>query len=197
MNKSLPGSTDPRSNRFDERSHKALNSELKYLYTAITRAKCNLWIYDTNRKKRLPMFDLWYKRDLVKVVGNNLTGVEDKENIIFASISDEQQWKVQGDYFMRRCRWEQAKHCYDRAGLENKYLSVEANARFIVQQATRQAKPQIYLDAAVDFLYRDQLMHSVQCIMFSAQCLRRAKPSKLPLAAELFEKLGKVCLYIM
>ena len=193
VNKRLPGSgSAPRSNRFDERHHKALNSELKYLYTAITRAKCNLWIYDSNLKKRLPMFDLWYKRDLVKVVGDNLAGAESQHSLIFASISTTQQWKVQGDYFMRRSRWEQAKHCYDRAGPENVYLSVEANARFVVQQASKQAKPQLYLGAAVDFLRRDQLVHSIQCILFAAQCLRRAKPPKFSPAAVLFERLGKV-----
>ena len=189
----LPGSsTDPRSHRFDERHHKALNSELKYLYTAVTRAKCNLWIYDSNHKKRLPMFDLWYKRGLVKVVGDNLAGVESQHSLIFASISKPHQWKVQGDYFMRRSRWEQAKHCYDRAGPENVYLSVEASARFVVQQASKLVKPQLYLQAAVDFLRRDQLVHSVQCILFAAQCLRRAKPQRFSSAAVLFERLGKV-----
>ena len=196
VNRRLPGSsTDPRSNRFDERHHKALNSELKYLYTAITRAKCNLWIYDSNVKRRLPMFDLWYKQDLVKVVGDNLTGVDSQHSLMFASISTAHQWKVQGDYFMKRSRWEQAKHCYDRAGPENVYLSVEANARFVVQQASKLAKPQLYLEAAVDFLRRDQLMHSVQCLLFAAQCLRRAKPQKFSSAAVMFERLEKVRMF--
>ena len=196
VNKRLPGSTtDPRSNKFDEKIHKILNSELKYLYTAITRAKCHLWIYDSSQKKRLPMFDLWYKRGLVKVVGDN---VEDQHSLMFASISTAQEWKIQGDYFMRRCRWEQAKHCYDRAGPENQFLSVEANARFIVQQAKRLERPHMYLEAAVGFLHRDQLKHGVQCLLFSAQCLRRAKPQKVSFAAELFEKLGKVhCIIYM
>lgn len=183
---------EPRSNKFDEKCHKALNSELKYLYTAITRAKCNLWIYDSNQKKRLPMFDLWYKRDLVKVVGDEVVGAENQHSLIFASISTPQQWKIQGDYFMRRSRWEQAKHCYDRAGPENQFLSVEANARLLVQKATRLAKPHMYLEAAVDFFYRDKLVHNIQCLVLSAQCLRRAKPQKFASAALLFERLGKV-----
>ena len=138
------------------------------------------------------MFDLWYKRGLVKVVGDNIKGVENQHSLIFASISTPHQWKVQGDYFMRRSRWEQAKHCYDRAGPENKFLSVEANARFIVQQAKRLDKPHLYLEAAVDFLRRDQLRHNIQCIDFSAQCLKRTKPQRTSSAAVLFELLGKV-----
>ena len=33
---------------FDECFHKPMNSELKYLYTTITQAKYNLWIYDSS-----------------------------------------------------------------------------------------------------------------------------------------------------
>ena len=202
LNKRFPGaSAEPRSNKFDEKSHKALNSELKYLYTAITRAKCNLWIYDSDRKKRLPMFNLWYKRGLVSVVGNEIEGAESQHSLIFASISTPQQWKVQGDYFMRRSRWEQAKHCYERAGSENAFLSVEANARLLIQKARRESKPQLFLEAAVNFLRSDELFHNVQCLVLCAQCLRRAKPPKYAFAAKLFEKLEKVsfglCTYII
>lgn len=112
VNKLLPGSSvNPRTHRFEEKCHKCLNAELKCLYTAITRAKCNLWIYDCDMKKRLPMFDLWYKRGLVKVVSDRIEGVESHHSLVFASISTPHQWKSQGDYFMKHSRWEQAKHC--------------------------------------------------------------------------------------
>ena len=193
VKRKLPGKeSEPRSHPFDEKIHKALNSELKYLYTAITRAKCNLWIYDADVKRRLPMFDLWYKRDLVKVVGNDIDGAESQHSLIFASISTDEQWKVQGDYFMRRSRWEQAKHCYERAGKGNAYLICEANARLLVQRARRESKPQLFLEAAVDFFHSDEFMHNIHCLLLAAQCLRRAKPPKYIPAAELFEKLGKV-----
>lgn len=58
----------PRQLEFDEGQHKSLNAELKYLYTAITHAKCNLWIYDSHEEARLSMFDYWSKRGLVKVI---------------------------------------------------------------------------------------------------------------------------------
>lgn len=134
------------------------------------------------------MFDLWYKQEMVKVVGH---GAEDQESLIFASISTPQQWKIQGDYFMRRSRWEQARHCYDRAGPENHSLYLEANARLLVQTAMKQ-DPRMYIDAAIDFLHSDELAHNVQCLRLSAQCLRRARPSKLSSAAKLFERLKEV-----
>ena len=193
VHQKLPGtSCDPHCLQFDEKRHKALNSELKYLYTAITRAKGNLWIYDADLKRRLPMFDLWYKRNLVKVVGNEGNGAESQHSLIFAAISTPEQWKVHGDYFMRRSRWEQAKHCYERAGPENIFLALEANARLLVQRAMRESSPQMYLEAAVNFFQRDELVHDIHCLLLAAQCLRRTRPPKLVFAAELFEKLGKV-----
>lgn len=192
VSKRFPGSAvEPRSYKFDEKCHKALNSELKYLYTAITRAKCNLWIYDSDKKKRLPMFDIWYKQGMVKVVGDGVVGAENQESLIFASISGPQQWKTQGDYFMRRSRWEQARHCYERAGPENHYLYLEANARLLVQKA-KQGNPRMYIDAAIDFLHSDELAHNVHCLRLSAECLKRARPSKLSPAAKLFERLKEV-----
>lgn len=45
-----------------------LNGELKQLYTAITRARVNLWIFDENSEKRAPAFKYFIKRGLVQVV---------------------------------------------------------------------------------------------------------------------------------
>lgn len=45
-----------------------LNGELKQLYTAITRARVNLWIFDEDRDKRAPAFKYFIKREFVRVV---------------------------------------------------------------------------------------------------------------------------------
>lgn len=45
-----------------------LNGELKHLYTAITRARVNLWIFDENEDKRAPAFQYFVKQQLVQVV---------------------------------------------------------------------------------------------------------------------------------
>lgn len=45
-----------------------LNGELKQLYTAITRARVNLWIFDEDRDKRAPAFKYFIKRKFVEVV---------------------------------------------------------------------------------------------------------------------------------
>ena len=45
--------------------HKILLDELRHLYTAITRARVNVWIYEENPAKRAPMFDFFIRRQLV------------------------------------------------------------------------------------------------------------------------------------
>ena len=188
----LPGSnSDPRSRPFDPKLHKSLNAELKYLYTAITRTKCNLWIYDSDQKMRLPMFDYWFKRNLVKVVGaGSISEIEGMYNLVFASNSTTEQWKAQGDNFRKKHLWDQARLCYERAGDENKYLVKEAQAYQLIQSA-RQQKPSLYLEAAVLFLECDNLHHKTHYINAAALCLRHVRPQKLSQAGLLYEKLGE------
>ena len=54
--------------KFDPEKHKVLNSEFKYLYTAITRARVNLWFFDEDEDARAPVFEYFRRLDLVKVV---------------------------------------------------------------------------------------------------------------------------------
>lgn len=184
--------TKPRSIPFDPAHHKSLNAELKYLYTAITRAKCNLWIYDSNQKTRLPMLDYWHKRNAVKIVGKSKDVEGDGResyNFVFASNSTPEQWAAQGDNFRKRHLWEQAILCYEKAGIEYAYLAKEACAYHFIQEA-RQQKPQLFQNAALNFFERDELKHSVNCINGAALCLKNSRPPKYAVAAKLFEQLG-------
>ena len=199
----LPGcSLESRSKVFDPKLHKSLNAELKYLYTAVTRTKCNLWIYDSNEKARLPMLEYWHKRNVVKIV----TTSSDIENYYslastwtpgdnfnfkkkFASNSTPEQWKTQGDNFKKKHLWEQAILCYEKAGPQHSYLVKEASAYNYIQNA-RQQQPQLFLNAALSFLECDEQKHSVLCLKGAALCLKNSKPPKYLQAAKLFEKLG-------
>ena len=191
--KPLP--SGPRSQQFDPKLHKSLNSELKYLYTAITRAKCHLWIYDSDCELRRPMFDYWQRRNLImsQPVQFQPSMENQPRNILaFASESTSEQWKVQGDSFMKKHLWEQAVHCYVRASPNNEYLYLtkEAHARYLIQQA-RHHKPQLYLEAALRFLEGDKLHHNLHYLYCAALCLKSSNPPKYLEAAKLFEHLGR------
>ena len=72
----LEASDRPRPLDFDPEKHKVLNSELKYLYTAITRARVNVWIFDESQEARGPVFE--YVRAL-KLVQSIMPGEEMEE----------------------------------------------------------------------------------------------------------------------
>ena len=183
--------SEPRSLQFDELQHKSLNAELKYLYTAITRAKCNLWIYDSDQLNRLPMFDYWVKRELVKVVNVDLT--KDDQNVLFAVQSSKDEWKIQGDYFKKKGLWEPAMKCYWKAG--NVRLEKETEAYFLAKQAkTFSQKPKEmqlhFLRAAIAFLECDKSSHDVSCLEKAAKCLKNSKNHSE--AAKLYTRLNQV-----
>ena len=56
---------------FDENKHKILNSVLKHLYTAVTRARTNVYIFDEDEEKRAPMFTYFKAHDLVTSSSNS------------------------------------------------------------------------------------------------------------------------------
>ena len=186
--------------KFDDRQHKSLSVELKYLYTAITRAKHNLWIYESDRKCNwLPMFDYWHQKGLAKVVRVEDIGKLDKEgqNILFpVEEFKKEDWKMQGDHFSEKHLWELAMKCYERA--EETHLQTEANAYFLVQQAEklyglkgrRKDAQKLYLQATCVFLECDRLNHDVKHLMNAATCLMNGKEYRE--AAKLFENLRQV-----
>lgn len=58
----------PRPLHFDPNQHKILNSELKQLYTALTRARVNVWIFDEDEESRKPMFEYFKALNLVRFI---------------------------------------------------------------------------------------------------------------------------------
>ncbi len=177
---------------FDPGHHKSLNAELKYLYTAITRAKCNLWIYDCDEARRLPIFQYWNKRGLVKIIHISEISKDD-QGTLFSATSSKEEWKSQGDYFKKKRLWEPAMKCYQKA--ECPHLQSEAEAYSFAQQArTPGLKPKeiqdIYLQSAHAFLKCDQSKHDYQCLENAAKCLKNAK--KYEESSHLYLYLGQV-----
>ncbi|KAM8967370.1 TPR and ankyrin repeat-containing protein 1 [Pelodytes ibericus] len=98
--------------------HKMLNGELKQLYTAITRARVNLWIFDENQEKRAPAFEYFIKGNLVKVVRTDEN--KDFDDKMFVKTSTKEEWIAQGDYYAKHKCWKVAAKCYQKGGATNK-----------------------------------------------------------------------------
>ena len=77
---------------FNEYAHQILCEELKHLYTAITRARVRVIIYDEDVRKRSPMFYYLQRRELVQ----NLTLFMHDARSPMAVKTGPEEWHKQG-----------------------------------------------------------------------------------------------------
>ncbi|XP_069776422.1 TPR and ankyrin repeat-containing protein 1-like [Narcine bancroftii] len=169
---------------FSSEQHKLLNCELKQLYTAFTRARVNLWIFDENKGKRAPAFEYFIKRHFVSVVKTN----ENKEldDSMFVKTSTKQEWAERGDYFAKHQCWKVAAKCYQKGGEMGKEKLALAHDAVL----NMQVKKKNIRETHMEYLLLAKTYLECKVPKFSLKCLRNAKEYKL--CAELLEKLGKV-----
>ena len=122
------GKTPVRPLDFDAEKHKVLESELKALYCAITRARVNVWIVDFDLKKRKPAFAWFAESSLCEVVQESDDGLLDTSSSASGSASSSsrstpEEWLIRGAYFLeeasrqesKRGFYENAVTCFRRA----------------------------------------------------------------------------------
>ena len=175
-----------------EEKLKSLLAELKHLYTAITRAKVNLWIYESSME-RPPAFYFWLARKLVTIVKKDDFSNEVRENLLFAAPSEKEQWAKQGDYYFKMRQWKLAMTCYDRA--EMTHQSYIAKAYMLVEKAKIQSRDEavtLYGEAAASFLEADRQKHCIEYIEKACLCLQKCGMHTM--SAKLLERLNKVFL---
>lgn len=181
--------------QFDENEHKVLNAELKFLYTAITRARCNLWIYDSDPNKSASVFYYFQKRGLVRVLSvpnSYLPGGKGSEAMeqIFTKPSSVEEWKQQGDHFRDNKNWDMAIFCYAQAGMDELVQEMKAHSNMWRANTVHKMRNYGYLKASLHFLRVFDTQPSKKWINKAAICLFKA--SKYEVAASLFVKLDKV-----
>jgi superfamily I DNA/RNA helicase len=111
---------DTRHLDFDVNSHKILEVELKMLYTAITRARVNVFIAETDSELSRPMFNYFQRRAVVDVV-NKEGGLSSVR--VFGAVDTIEDWKNRGEYYLRNAEGDRqlpclrlAAKCFDKAG---------------------------------------------------------------------------------
>uniref|UniRef100_A0A8C3HIW8 Tetratricopeptide repeat and ankyrin repeat containing 1 n=1 Tax=Chrysemys picta bellii TaxID=8478 RepID=A0A8C3HIW8_CHRPI len=124
--------TQSRSPVLNPEMYKMLNGELKQLYTAITRARVNLWIFDENSDKRAPAFKYFIKREFVQVV--KIDENKDFDDSMFVKTSTPEEWIAQGEYYAKHQCWKVAAKCYQKGGaIEKEKLALAHDAVLNVQ----------------------------------------------------------------
>ncbi|NXI65510.1 TRNK1 protein, partial [Anseranas semipalmata] len=169
---------------FNVEMYKMLNGELKQLYTAITRARVNLWIFDENSEKRAPAFKYFIKREFVQVVKTDEN--KDLDDSMFAKTSSPEEWIAQGDYYAKHQFWEVAAKCYQKGGAAEKSklaLAHDAVLKVHSKKSSPREKQMEYLTLAKTYLECGEPKLSLKCLFQSKE---------FQLCAELCKKLGKM-----
>ncbi|XP_063425387.1 TPR and ankyrin repeat-containing protein 1-like [Mytilus trossulus] len=172
----LQVSADLRPLPFNPKQHKVLSSELKQLYTAITRARQNVWIFDEDKEQRKPIFEYFQALHLVELVA------VDKEVKSFTRKSTPREWVDKGEEFMKLKMYTQAVKCFNTAGDSRMEDIAHAYQHYKIASTLHQNSPQWkeeLLLATLKFL-------DAKKIKEAAKCLETAK--QFDLAAELYEK---------
>ena len=176
---------------FNPDKHKILNSELKQLYTAVTRARAKIWFFDEDEENRRPVFEYFEQLGLADVVTveagtqESSDGAQSLENM-FSKESSVEEWKKQGAFFYSKKLWKVAEKCFTISG--NVEMSqrckayVQADHARSLRTEPRRMKDE-FLRAADRFL---------QCNMIEEArvCLYNARERTL--YASLLQKLGEV-----
>ena len=174
--------------KFDPEKHKVLNSEFKYLYTAITRARVNVWFFDEDEDARAPVFEYFRRRDLVKVVSLSENDEEIELPRMFATKSAPEEWQKGGHRFYKKGLWELAMQCFRRAGdksmLEKCKAQIQAAEAITFRYTSKERMRDEFLKASESFLKCGMPKEAEICLKNSQEFI---------LLAKLYEKMpGKV-----
>ena len=108
----------PRPLNFDIQRHKILLDELRHLYTAITRARVNVWMWEENPAKRAPMFDFLIRRQLVGVVLGAEMGAG-AAGLSKGTSTSAADWERQGHNLLAKKACYMASQCFFKVRLSN------------------------------------------------------------------------------
>ncbi|XP_037382087.1 TPR and ankyrin repeat-containing protein 1 isoform X2 [Talpa occidentalis] len=179
-----PSSAQGRPLVVNPEMYKLLNGELKQLYTAITRARVNLWIFDENREKRAPAFKYFTQRDFVQVVKTDEN--KDLDDSMFVKTSTPEEWIAQGEYYAKHQCWKVAAKCYQKGGAyEKEKLALAHNTALNMKskKVSPREKQLEYLELAKTYLECREPQLSLKCLSYAKE---------FQLSAQLCERLGKI-----
>ena len=123
---------------FDAEQHKTLETELKILYTAITRARVNVFIAEMDSSLCQPMFNYFRQRKLVDFVySDDPKGLSSLP--VFGQIDTVDEWKARGQYYLNSAGGQNdniaalrlAARCFEKAGETTKMERALAYAAFL------------------------------------------------------------------
>eukprot|EP00741_Cyanophora_paradoxa_P005659 tig00000939_g5486.t1 len=99
---------------FDPYANRLVATELKHLYTSLTRAKTAVWIFDEDEKARKPMFNLLTEAQVVRSVEKGDASV--RGVTLSKAYGTAEQWRRRGLSYYEARLFEQAELAFRKAG---------------------------------------------------------------------------------
>ncbi|KAG1828748.1 hypothetical protein DFJ58DRAFT_737662 [Suillus subalutaceus] len=125
----------------DETRYAAICSELKHLYVGITRARKNIWIFDTSNKSDA-MRIFWKSQDLICTCARGI----DVSPLAVSSTLEE--WASSGRSLFLHKHYSQAIHCFKRANLHLAFTAAAEAFADCGTAATGNERHQYYCTSA-------------------------------------------------
>ncbi|KAH9510298.1 hypothetical protein Btru_042705 [Bulinus truncatus] len=184
----------PRALEFDSRQHKLLDTELKQLYTAVTRARVNVWIFDEDPVKRAPMFEYFKALKLVQDM-NEFNQNDQMKG--FTKKSTPEEWKSKGEDYVKNKNYALAIDCFRKA---NEPLLEKIAKACLTQEEAKRLSHNVplmksqYAKAGAQFVFCEELEKAAHCFERSdnldvaALCLKKC--GKFELAAHLYKRIS-------
>ncbi|WAR27587.1 TRNK1-like protein, partial [Mya arenaria] len=174
----------PRPLKFNHNQHKVLNSELKRLYTALTRARVNVWIFDEDNVKRAPMFEYFKARKLVKALQVEEINEKRLSKIVFAEKSSPSDWLKRGKDFMRHSLYTASKMKDNSRQMHDEFLC----AAELYLECNKPAKAALCLQNAKEQKLAAEMFEKLGQFEKAAEiyrCIKQPRDS-----SRCYEKLG-------
>lgn len=185
------GKVKSRPLAFNSEKHRILNSELKQLYTAVTRARANVWFFDEDEENRRPVFEYFEQLGLANAekletnIGNDPCCGQALQNM-FSRPSSPEEWEKQGNFFFSKKLWKVAEKCFTICG--NGEMSQKCKAYVQADYArTLHSEPRRLKD---EFLRAADQFLQCKMILETKVCLYNAREKTL--YASFLQKLGEV-----
>jgi ATP-dependent exoDNAse (exonuclease V) beta subunit len=149
---------------FDEKRDHALCSELKMLYVAVSRAKCQLFFIDDS-VPRNPLITLWKDNALIDV----------SYQLHFAKGSSIEEWNQRGDEFFARDQYNEALICYKRSKNEpeiqkcNSYVDRNTALTLKAERKSNGIYQPLFIKSGEGFESLNMFLDASQCYLDGGQ----------------------------
>ena len=176
-------------------NRRLLCSELKKFYTAVTRARRKIWVYDDETSNREPIATYFRHRNLIEEI-KNPSSILEIVSEKFSKPSHPSEWKKWGKELEEERLWDCAAECYEFAGDSCSDKVKFCNAHSTVDRwlrNRRRVKLEDVVEAGDTFLAMNEIELAARAYYFSGNVLKAAKVLDLDDKVNMYDSYNSEC----